>query len=429
MSVGQWFNSMNETIRKMVGRDKSMNEIIFGPNSSKLMHDTQVCIIGAGPAGATLSHFLSKQKIAHVLIDKASFPRDKICGDGITVDVLNVLKRLSPDLLADFASQAEMLPSWGFCFHSANGKELRYDFKDSGFQYAPFYTSRRLDLDNFLVSRLDNTYCTFLPATKVTGIDRQSDGVEVKAESNEGTLRIKSKMIVGAEGEKPVVTRHLNLEHFREKQYLIGGLRVYYKNVEGFNPGNHLEFFFDKRLLPGYFWSFPLTENEANVGLGMVSTAISARKVNLKKMLDVMLETHPRVSEMFAHAEPMEKTKGWGLPIITAKRTIAGERYALVGDAAGMIEPFTGKGIGPGMMSARICSEHLTAALATKDYDLKLYGEHMYRYYSSEIKTGYTLQKTLKYPPVLNAVIGLSNLSAIKKWSHQKMVKEWSKWM
>lgn len=391
--------------------------------------DTDVCIIGAGPAGATLSHFLTKEKIDHVIIDKASFPRDKICGDGITVDVLNVLKRISPDMLERFSQESDMLPSWGFCFHGANGKELRYDFRDEGFKYAPFYTSRRLHLDDFLVRNLDQEFGSLLSESEVTGLERDQSGVRVEYRKAGKENNLKCKIVIGAEGEKPIVTRHLGLPHFREKEHLIGALRVYYKNVKGFDSGNHLEFFFDKELLPGYFWSFPLTNGEANVGLGMVSSAISDQKINLKKMLGRVMENNPKVAAMFVDAEPMENPRGWGLPLITPKREIAGERYALIGDAAGMIEPFTGKGIGPGMMSARICSEHLARALKENNYDMSGYQRHIYKYYKGEIRTGYTLQKTLKYPFALNSVIGMSNLSAIKKWTHNKMVTEWNKWM
>ncbi len=393
------------------------------------MQTTDVCIIGAGPAGATLSHFLSKQNIAHLLLDKSAFPRDKVCGDGITVDVLNVLKRISPALQEKFVGEAGMLPSWGFCFHASNGRELRYDFSRGGFKYAPFFTSRRLHLDDFLVRNLPEGSGTFIQNARVTSLSRDTGGVEVQYRTPSGEAQVRAKLVVGAEGEKPIVTRHLGLPHYREKRHLIGALRVYYKNVQGFHEGNHLEFFFDKKLLPGYFWAFPLSENEANVGLGMVSSEISKRKVNLKKALEEIIKTHPRISSMFAEAEPMETPQGWGLPIITPEREIAGERYALIGDAAGMIEPFTGKGIGPGMMSARICAEYIQEALEKKAYNLKPYEAHMYRYYKSEIKAGYRLQKTLKYPLMLNAVVGLSNLGPFKRWSHQKMVREWNKWM
>lgn len=394
------------------------------------MRKVDVCIVGAGPAGATLSHFLHKLKIEHLMLDQARFPRDKICGDGITVDVLNVLKRIDPALLERFDAQSEMLPSWGFCFRGPQGRELRYDFKEAGFPYAPFYTSRRQDLDQFLVEQLpEGGSGEFWPETKVVDINREAEGLRVTYEKGAEKGEVLAKVVVGAEGEKPVVTRFLGLEHFREKPNLIAALRVYYENVQGFHPNNHLEFFFDSKLLPGYFWAFPLSENQANVGLGMVSTAIAAKKINLKKILAEIVVQNPVIAPYFAEAKPLEKPQGWGLPIITPKRKIAGPGYALIGDAGGMIEAFTGKGIGPGMMSARILSEHLERAFRAKNFDLFPYHEHMYRYYKSEIRASYALQRSLKYPPALNAVIGVSNLAPFKRWSHQKMVTEWSRWI
>ncbi|MDZ7848370.1 MAG: hypothetical protein U5L96_17360 [Owenweeksia sp.] len=174
---------------------------------------------------------------------------------------------------------------------------------------------------------------------------------------------------------------------------------------------------------------FSASNGEANVGLGMLSSAIARKGHNLKSLMGEVIQANPRLREMFARAEPLEKPHGWGLPIITPKRAIAGDGWALVGDAAGMIEPFTGKGIGPGMMSARICAEHIERALQSRNFNLRPYQEHMYRYYKGEIKTGYTLQKSLRYPAVLNAVIGLSNFSAVKRWSHQKMEREWRHWI
>lgn len=394
------------------------------------MRKTDVCIIGSGPAGATLSHFLSKEGINHVLIDKAGFPRDKICGDGITIDVLNVLKRINPDLQKKFTEQKGMLPSWGFCFRAPNGKELRYDFREDGFKYAPFYTAKRISLDSFLVENLPKMGTgEYLYNTELKALVKKDKSIQLQLKDKEKEFQLETKIVIGAEGEKPIVSKLLGLKHYRVKEHLIAALRIYHKNVQGFHEGNHLEFFFDRKLLPGYFWAFPLANNEANVGLGMVSTAIAKKKVNLKKLLATLVETNPHIKAIMLNAQAMENQKGWGLPTIAKARQIAGESYALIGDAGGMIEPFTGKGIGPGMMSARICSEHIIEALESKNYNLTDYQKHMYLYYQSEMKAGYALQKTLKYAPALNTVIGVSNLGFAKSWSHNKMVKEWNRWI
>lgn len=394
------------------------------------MIDVDVCIVGAGPAGSTLSHFLNKLNIDHLLVDKSAFPRDKICGDGITVDVLNVLKRISPELLEKFANNSQMLASWGFCFNGPKGQEMRFDLHGSGLNVAPFYTAKRLELDDFLVAELpQNGSGRFWPETEVKGIDDLGDSFQLKLHQKGEEIRVRSKLVIGAEGEKPIVTRYLGLEHFREKEHLCAAIRVYYKNVEGFHPNNHLEFFFDKSLLPGYFWAFPLRGNEANVGLGMHSKAIAERKVNLKKMLNEVIERNPYIGPRFESAEAMETVKGWGLPLISPKRRIGGDRYALIGDAAGMVEAFTGKGIGPGMMSARILSEHIEEAFKSQNFDFSGYHDHMYRYYKSEIKNSYRLQKSLKHSWIINPVMSVGAWSSLTRMAEDRMIRDFSKWV
>lgn len=394
------------------------------------MHKVDVLIVGAGPAGSTLSHFLHKLNIDHLLIDKQAFPRDKVCGDGLTIDVLNVLKRISPELLEKFSRENEMLPCWGFSFNGMKGQELRIDFKDSGLPIAPFFTSRRMDLDDFLIRELPkNGSGRFSPETELKDLVRTENGFIATVQKPSGLEKIESKIVIGAEGEKPVVTRYLGIEAFREKETLIAAIRIYYKGMQGFHEGNHLEFFFDKELIPGYFWAFPLTNGEANTGLGMLSTAISARRINLKKSFEELIHRNPYLAPRFEGAEAIEKPQGWGLPTMSPRRKIGGDGYALIGDAGGMIEAFTGKGIGPGMMSARIASEHIEEAFKSKQFDFSGYHDHMYRYYRSEIVNSYRLQNGLQSAWLLNSVMSLASWSPILKYAKDKMIRDFSKWV
>lgn len=391
------------------------------------MQDIDVLIVGAGPAGSTLSHFLLKEGIDHLLIDKASFPRDKICGDGITVDVINVLKRIDPELPLKFAKTSDILPSWGLSLNGPKGQNLRVDLKGE-LPIAPFFTARRIDLDQFLLNEL-STQEHFFTECSLTRLERNEKGIRASLSHKGESKSVQCKIVIGAEGEKPIVTKLLGLDHYREREHLMAAIRIYHENVKGFHPNNHLEFFFDKNLLPGYFWAFPLSNNQANVGLGMVSAHISKNKINLKKVFEEVKVSNPWIKPMFEEAITLETTKGWGLPNMTKKRLIAGDNYALIGDAGGFIEPLTGKGIGPGMMSARIVSEHILEALTKKEYNLISYHDHMYRYYNREIKIGYTLQKSFNYNWILNPFINVLNWAPILKYGKDKMVRDFSNWI
>ena len=94
-----------------------------------------------------------------------------------------------------------------------------------------------------------------------------------------------------------------------------------------------------------------------------------------------------------------------------------------------MIEAFTGKGIGPGMMSARIASEHIEKAFAEKDFNFQAYHDHMYRYYRSEIKHTYRLQKSLKHSWILNPVMSLASWSPLTRYAEDRMIRDFLKWV
>lgn len=166
-----------------------------------------------------------------------------------------------------------------------------------------------------------------------------------------------------------------------------------------------IELHFLKNLLPGYLWIFPLPNGEANVGMDMLSDAVRDRKVNLKTLLTDTLKNDPIFAERFRHAEMTSNLDGYGLPLGSKKRVISGNRYMLIGDAAFLIDPFTGEGIGNAISTGIIAAKQAVACLEAENYSaeiMKAYDERVYRVLGPELNLSYKLQQLVKYPRLFN---------------------------
>ena len=125
------------------------------------MKDVEILISGAGPAGAATSLFLSKLKIPHTIIDKASFPRDKICGDALSGKVVQVLNKIDSQIINEISENTNQYTgSYGLCFFAPNGKKLEVPFSmnPNTLKNAPGFISRRINFDNFLFNKLDKQF-------------------------------------------------------------------------------------------------------------------------------------------------------------------------------------------------------------------------------------------------------------------------------
>ena len=165
-------------------------------------------------------------------------------------------------------------------------------------------------------------------------------------------------MIIGADGAHSVVAKYLGTTTIERKHH-SAGLRVYYENITSFHPDRYIELYFFNEILPGYLWIFPLPDNKANVGIGMLSDTITKKKINLRETLEKLMRTHPALKERFQYARPLETVKGFGLPLGSKQRKISGDRILLAGDAASLIDPFSGEGIGNAIRSGRVAAEHV----------------------------------------------------------------------
>ncbi len=395
--------------------------------------NTKVCIVGAGPSGATASMFLSKHGIPHVLLDKAAFPRDKVCGDGLTIEVMNTLIRFNPSIVEEMIALPDtFLPSWGVKGYAPNGKCMHVPFSENALPFAPFYTAKRKDFDHFLLKHVGSEYATVLLNTKVTKIERSDQQLNIQAIQHDKKLSIQTPLVLGADGERSIVNRIMGSGNYKIPEFTYASVRTYFSGVEGTGKGNELEFYFFKDILPGYFWIFPLPNGITNVGVIMLGKHIKTREVNLKKKFWEFIEQKPELQERFKNAEPIQKLAGWGLPLNTHQKNLAGDNYLLLGDAGALIEPFSGKGIGKAMVSGRIAADIASKAIESQRFDasfLQDYHNTIYRQHREQWKWLARFQRWYHSPLFVNAFTATYNIGILKKITLKKSHEEAKKWM
>lgn len=368
------------------------------------MKKFDVIIVGGGPGGAACALQLLDSNLSVAVIDKESFPRDKTCGDALSTDVLNQLSRLPLKVEPNFEKIEDRTPCYGTRVFAPNAECLDISFPDLRGEKVPGYIVKRIDFDNFMFDQLRNEpNITLFEGEKVTEIITNNKGVYVTTTNHS----LEGQIIIGADGAHSIVSKKLSKIKI-DKDHYCAGLRVYYENVEGFSEGNHIELHFYNDILPGYFWMFPLANGQANIGLGMLSSEIQKKNVNIKKELEKIITTHPKIAPRFKNAKPLEKVKGYGLPLGSQKYPISGDRFMLVGDAACLIDPASGEGVGNAIRSGRFAADYIKKSFESHDFSgemLKAYDKFIYKKMGPELQMSRSLQKLINYPWLVNFVV------------------------
>lgn len=373
---------------------------------------TTVAIIGAGPAGSSTSIFLSKAGIDHVLLDKAVFPRDKVCGDGCSGKTVHVLCKADPAWVQElFADPSGFAPSKGVSFIAPNGRRLDIEFKqDPGKDIpAPGFTATRLRFDDFLFRKTEHPCAQVLQHASAEHLERTAEGIRIRFRHEGKEKELLAQYLVGADGDKSIIRKTFLNTAESPKAYSVG-LRAYYSGVRDLHPGNFIELHFLPEVLPGYFWIFPLPNGMANVGIGMLSKEVRRKKINLRDMMLKAIAQNPWIRSRFESADLQGKIQGWGLPLYQRRAPLSGDRYLLAGDAGSLIDPFTGEGIGNALYSGMLVAEALQKAIRSDVHDAQslqqLYDAEWYRRMGSELRSSQTMQFLSGYPWLFNLVVG-----------------------
>jgi geranylgeranyl reductase family protein len=361
-------------------------------------------IVGAGPAGSAAALYAERLGLTSLLVDKESFPRDKICGDALSGKSVAVLRDL------DLLTEVQQLPGahiQSIVFSSPDKATFRIDLSKTSLKQIPKgFVIRRKNFDAFLFGKAKKAATRSIENFTVTDLlieAGQVCGISGKtADRVQHTFR--SKIILGADGYKSIVARKTGLyEH--DPAHWVVALRCYYKNVRDLT--DQIELHYVDEVIPGYFWIFPLENGYANVGIGMLHKSIKEKHIDLNQALQNAL-TNPVFKERFAQAEAMEKPVGWNLPVGSKRRKSYGDGFMLLGDAAGLIDPFTGEGIGNALYSARYAVETAKQALDQDDLSagfLSRYEDNLWNSIGNELRISTKLQKIGRYRFLLNLVI------------------------
>ena len=383
------------------------------------MKNTQIVILGAGPAGTAAALKLSQLGIRCVLIDKATFPRDKICGDGISNQCVHVLQKwLDPAIVERFAAATNIqIDSWGLQVEGTkgNGFDITYrPFLDKTKEIPSGFVCKRRDFDNFLVEEVrrspliefyENVEISHFEPKNSENTEGSSFGFLLSDKSK--NFQIQAQLVIAADGAQSRFARQIGGIELDNKHFMAS-VKAYYKGITGFHTDNYLEFYFLKDFLPGYFWIFPLPNGEANVGIAIISEDVSQRKLNLKKCLEEVIES--RFKDRFKNTEINGKIEGFGLPLGSKRRKLSGEGYILTGDAASLIDPLTGEGIANALLSGVVAAEKAAECLQKNDFSaniLRGYDERIYRMRGQEFRVSYWLQRQFRRAWFFDSLIWL----------------------
>jgi menaquinone-9 beta-reductase len=324
--------------------------------------DADVVVAGGGPAGASAAARLAAGGMRVIVLDQRAFPRDKVCGDFVGPAALVELEALGVNARADYLATNIIRRAALFL----DGRELiRRPLPEV--QALPSYGRciPRLMFDRWVLDTARGAGAAVIEGARVTGFDVTADGVTVHAQQGGERLRLRARLLIGADGSSSVVARLLRGAAPAGENRIIA-VRAYYEGVEG--PEDRADLYFSAASFPGYYWLFPTGAGEANVGVGMVLETLPPTADHLRELLLDLFARDPALTRRLRRATLRGKVVGWPLTTYDARLPLVSDRVLLVGDAAGFINPLNGEGIQYALISGRWAAETALDCRAEDDY-------------------------------------------------------------
>jgi geranylgeranyl reductase family protein len=317
-----------------------------------------VLVIGAGPAGCAAAIAATRAGARVRVLDRATFPRDKTCGDAVS----NRAAAIIDDLVGEPRSLHGIPHA---VVHGAvavlpDGRRIGRDFGDD-----PGYIVPRLHLDDLLRRALEDSGASLEQGCAVRRLVSRGGRI-VGVETDGATLT--ATAIVAADGPGSVAWAALGKPYQRGRSLAVA-ITGYYEGVCWDDAPGVAEHYFEPGLQAGYGWVFPDVDGRANVGVYQRSDRFHAHGRSLKDLLASFLARHP---ERLRSARRVGRTRSWALPLSVRVIPPGAPGLLVCGDAGYFVDPLSGEGIFQALHTGVLAGRAAASAVATGSLDRKI---------------------------------------------------------
>lgn len=324
----------------------------------------EVIIVGAGPGGAATAITLARRGVDVLLLEKSTFPREKVCGDGLTPRAVRMLIRLGVDV----SVEAGWARNNGLRIHGGGGQPFELAWPQLS-RYPDFgLVCRRSIFDDLMAGHAVASGAKLITGARVTEALRDERSGRITGVRTASGRRYSAPIVVAADGNPSRLGREMGPER-NPRRPLGVAVRSYFASDR--SDDDHIESWLElwdgqpgkSNLLPGYSWVFPEGDGTVNVGLGMLNSSKQFGHVDYRDLLRRWVSA--AAPDLGLHADQMlEPIRGAALPMAFSRQPAYRDGLLLVGDAGGMVSPFNGEGISYAMEAGELAADAIGEALA-----------------------------------------------------------------
>lgn len=393
-----------------------MAEALSKPASERT---ADVIVVGAGPAGSTTAYHLARSGLDVLLLEKTAFPREKVCGDGLTPRATKQLVAMGIDI----SEEAGWLRNKGLRI-IGGGQRLQLDWPELASYPDYGLVRKRDDFDEQLAHQAQKAGARLYERCNVGEpiLDERGHitGVHAKLGEEKTPVTFHAPVVVAADGNSTRLSLKMGL-HRREDRPMGVAVRTYFTSPR--HDDDYLESWLElwdrrgeqDRLLPGYGWVFGMGDGTSNVGLGVLNTSSTFKELDWREILKAWCASMPE-EWGYTPENQQGQIRGAALPMAFNRQPHYTRGLLLVGDAGGLVNPFNGEGIAYAMESGFIAADcviqaHARATPAQRELALRRYPKVLKDTYGGYYTMGRAFVKLIGNPKVMKVATerGLSH--------------------